>query len=67
MAGYFYNDGRVREVAGPEEIAAAAGAGPVLVLCGPGERRRLEAAPGLQSTAVAEGPRANALLWVRSK
>jgi len=67
MAGYFYNDGKVREGGGPDEIAAAAAAGPVLVLCGPGERRRLEAAPGLRATAVAEGPRANVLLWVRAK
>jgi len=67
MAGYFYNDGKVREVAGEEEIAAAAAAGPVLVLCGPGERRRLEAAPGLSAALVAEGPRSSALLRVRRR
>jgi hypothetical protein len=65
MAGYFYNDGRVREVAGEEEIAAAAATGPELVLAGPGERRRLEAAPGLAVTLVAEGPRGVALLRVQ--
>lgn len=64
MAGYFYNDGRVREIAALPEIAAALDAGPVLVLCGPAERRQVESAPGLASVALAEGPRNNALLRV---
>jgi len=67
MAGYFYNDGKVREAAGEEEIAAAAASGPVLVLAGPGERRRLEAAPGLAVDVLAEGPRGAALLQVRRR
>jgi 4-amino-4-deoxy-L-arabinose transferase-like glycosyltransferase len=67
MAGYFYNDGKVREVQGEEQIAAATAAGPALVLAGPGERRRLEASPGLSVTAVAEGPRRTAMLWVRRR
>jgi 4-amino-4-deoxy-L-arabinose transferase-like glycosyltransferase len=67
MAGFFYNDGKVREVQGEEQIAAATAAGPALVLAGPGERRRLESAPGLVVTAVAEGPRRNTMLWVRRR
>jgi hypothetical protein len=67
MAGYFYNDGKVREVAGEREIADAAAGGPVLVMCGPGERRRLEAAPGLAVTPLAEGPRSTAMLSVRRR
>jgi hypothetical protein len=65
MAGYFYNDGNVREVAGEPQIAGAAAAGPVFVLTGPSERRRLEATPGLVVTAAAEGPRSTTLLVVR--
>jgi 4-amino-4-deoxy-L-arabinose transferase-like glycosyltransferase len=65
MAGYFYNDGKVREVEGLPAIAEATTRGAVLVLCGPGERRILESAPGLATTLLAEGPRANALLSVR--
>ena len=64
MSGYFYNDGRVREVAGLAEVQRAASAGPALVLCGPGERRVLEQSPGLRTLVLAEGPRANALLRV---
>jgi 4-amino-4-deoxy-L-arabinose transferase-like glycosyltransferase len=67
MAGYFYNDGKVREVQGEDQIAAATAAGPALVLAGPGERRRLEAAPGLAVTVLAEGPRRTSMLWVRRR
>jgi 4-amino-4-deoxy-L-arabinose transferase-like glycosyltransferase len=67
MAGYFYNDGKVREVQGEDQIAAATAAGPALVLAGPGERRRLEAAPGLTVTVLAEGPRRTSMLWVRRR
>ena len=66
MAGYFYNDGRVREVAGLHEVQVAASARPALVLCGPGERRRLEQSPGLRTLVLAEGPRGNALLRVQA-
>lgn len=67
MGGYFYNDGKVREVGGLPAIAAAAALTPVLVLCGPGERRVLESAPGLVTRLLAEGPRSNALLSVRRR
>jgi 4-amino-4-deoxy-L-arabinose transferase-like glycosyltransferase len=66
MAGYFYNDGRVRPVAGLPEIVAAARTGPVLVVCGPGERRALQRAPGFRVEELATGPRGNALLEVTS-
>jgi 4-amino-4-deoxy-L-arabinose transferase-like glycosyltransferase len=64
MAGYFYNDGRVREVSELREVVDAAADGPVLVLAGPGERRRLEALPEVRTLVLAEGPRANSLLRV---
>ena len=62
MAGYFYNDGRVREVTDVGEIQSATAAGPTLVLCGPGERRRLET--DYQTIVLALGPHQSALLRV---
>jgi 4-amino-4-deoxy-L-arabinose transferase-like glycosyltransferase len=67
MAGYFYNDGRVREVGGASAVLEAAEQDGVLVLVGPGERRRLEAMGGIEVLALAEGPRQNALLRVRRR
>jgi 4-amino-4-deoxy-L-arabinose transferase-like glycosyltransferase len=64
MAGYFYNDGKVREVAGLPEIAAAADQGVVLVVCGPGERRQLEKLPRYRTRVLASGPRGNVLIRV---
>jgi 4-amino-4-deoxy-L-arabinose transferase-like glycosyltransferase len=64
MAGYFYNDGKVREAAGLGDVAAAAARGPALVICGPAERRLLAAAPGLDARELARGPRDSALLRV---
>jgi 4-amino-4-deoxy-L-arabinose transferase-like glycosyltransferase len=64
MAGYFYNDGKIREVAGLADLTAAAAAGPVLVVCGPGERRQIESLPGYHVRALAMGPRNNVLLRV---
>jgi 4-amino-4-deoxy-L-arabinose transferase-like glycosyltransferase len=65
MAGYFYNDGRVREIEGIADVARAVESGPALVLAGPAQRRELERAPGLEAFALAEGPRRNALLRVK--
>ncbi len=65
MAGYFYNDARVREVFEEREIHEAAGADRTLVLCGPAECRRLESNPRLDVRRLAEGARQNALLSVR--
>jgi 4-amino-4-deoxy-L-arabinose transferase-like glycosyltransferase len=63
MSGYFYNDARVREVAGfPEIVTRLQAGGPVLVLCGPGERRRLAEMAGLTMRVLAEGPRGNVLV-----
>jgi 4-amino-4-deoxy-L-arabinose transferase-like glycosyltransferase len=67
MAGYFYNDARMRPVEGLATIAAEAEKGPVLVVCGPGERNQLEAISSLQVAVLAAGPRRNALLEVRRR
>ena len=64
MSGYFYNDGRVREVSGLAEVTAAAEGGPVLVLAGPSEGRTIESSPGFRAFRLAEGPRGNVLLRV---
>jgi hypothetical protein len=64
MAGYFYNDGRVRQVEDFASVNRALEAGPTLVLAGPAERKRLEGIPSLRVTALAQGPRQNALLHV---
>lgn len=67
MAGYFYNDGKVREVGSFRELQQALREGPVLVLCGPSERRRLELTATLKTTTLAEGPHRNALLKVEER
>ncbi|HEY5906938.1 MAG TPA: hypothetical protein VIZ31_02785, partial [Vicinamibacteria bacterium] len=64
MAGYFYNDGRVREIGDLSEVVRAARAGPALVLCGPSERRQIEGLSELTVLVLAEGPRRNVLLRV---
>ena len=67
MAGYFYNDGKVREVQLATEITAEVDRGPALVLAGPSERRRLEAMGSLEVRTLAVGPRENALLRVERR
>ena len=67
MAGYFYNDGKVREVEGAGEIMAAIDRGPTLVLAGPSERRRLEAMGSLEVHVLGTGVRENALLRVERR
>ncbi|MEE8218196.1 MAG: glycosyltransferase family 39 protein [Vicinamibacteria bacterium] len=62
MAGYFYNDGKVREVTEAAELFAAVDEGPTLVLVGPAERRRLEAMGSIEAQVLAHGPRENVLL-----
>lgn len=64
MAGYFYNDGRVREIESFDDVRSALATGPALVLCGPGERRRLEMMSSLRVRPLSLGPRGNALLRV---
>lgn len=64
MSGYFYNDGKVTPVSGLPEIQAAVASGTALVLCGPSERRILEAIPSLETVALAEGPKQTTLLRV---
>jgi hypothetical protein len=65
MAGYFYNDGNVRTIAGWDAIAEAAERGPTLVLCGPAERRQIDGANAFRVREVAAGPRGNVLVEVR--
>ena len=67
MAGYYYNDGRVREVADATEILAAAGNGPTLVLAGPTEQHRLESMGSIEVHVLARGARDNALLRVEPR
>jgi 4-amino-4-deoxy-L-arabinose transferase-like glycosyltransferase len=67
MAGYFYNDGKVREVEQASEIIAAIEQGPTLVLAGPSERRRLEAMGSLEVHTLTRGPKDNALLRVERR
>jgi len=67
MAGYFYNDGRVREVGNLAEVAAEAARAPVLVVCGPSERGALSRTPSLFTRVLAEGPRGSALLRVMAR
>jgi 4-amino-4-deoxy-L-arabinose transferase-like glycosyltransferase len=62
MSGYFYNDGKVREVTDATEVFAAVDQGPTLVLVGPSERRRLEAMGSIEARVLAHGPRQNVLL-----
>jgi len=64
MAGYFYNDGKVREVGGLVDVAAEAARSPVLVVCGPAEREALLRTPTLATRVLAEGPRGSALVRV---
>ena len=67
MAGYFYNDGKVREVASASEIMASVNQGPTLVLAGPSERRRLESMGSLEVHVLGTGVRDNSLLRVERR
>jgi 4-amino-4-deoxy-L-arabinose transferase-like glycosyltransferase len=67
MAGYFYNDARVREVTTQAEVLAAAQQAPTLVLTAPAERAALEAIPDLDVRVVRTGPRKVELVEVRVK
>ena len=63
MAGYFYNDGQVRE-ASVAEVVAQARERATLALVGPSEKRILQSAPGFRVKSLADGPRANSLVLV---
>jgi 4-amino-4-deoxy-L-arabinose transferase-like glycosyltransferase len=67
MAGYFYNDGRVRPVESLAEITQAAATAPTLVLCGPAERQRLERLLAYRATVLAEGMKRNTLMRVEPR
>jgi 4-amino-4-deoxy-L-arabinose transferase-like glycosyltransferase len=67
MAGYFYDDAKVREVPSAAEIMTAAGQGPTLVLAGPSEARRLKAMDAFQVHPLVQGPRGNELLKIERR
>lgn len=67
MAGYFYNDGKVREVDSGAEVLEAAYHQPAYVVVGPGERRRLEAMGGIEAEVLAYGPRENVIVRVKRR
>jgi 4-amino-4-deoxy-L-arabinose transferase-like glycosyltransferase len=62
MAGYFYNDGKVREVFSVAEVIPTSPDSPTLVVVGPAERRQLEALPTVAVHPLAQGPRGNSLV-----
>jgi 4-amino-4-deoxy-L-arabinose transferase-like glycosyltransferase len=67
MSGYFYNDGRVREVPDLRAVAESARRGPSLVLVGRGERRQIEAAPSLTARPLAGDLRGDTILEVTAR
>ncbi|MFI5184420.1 MAG: hypothetical protein ACHQNV_08480, partial [Vicinamibacteria bacterium] len=67
MAGYYYNDGRVREVPGLAAIAQAAAKEPVLVLAGASERRQLGGVTSLEALPLATDFRGDTLLKVTTR
>jgi 4-amino-4-deoxy-L-arabinose transferase-like glycosyltransferase len=67
MAGYFYNDGNVREIESVDALFEAVDEGPTLVLVGPSERRRLEAMGSIEVWVLADGPRENVLLRIERR
>ena len=64
MSGYFYNDGRVREIRDWSDLSREAAEGSVLVLCGPSQQRTVMSARAFSSRLLARGPGASALLEV---
>jgi 4-amino-4-deoxy-L-arabinose transferase-like glycosyltransferase len=67
MAGYFYNDGKVREIESASEVMEAVDRGPALVLAGPTQRRQLESMDSLEVHVLGTGVRDNALLRVERR
>jgi hypothetical protein len=67
MAGYFYNDGRVRPVDRLEDVLQQARDGAVLVLGGPAQRRELESLSAWRVLVLAEGPRGNVLMRLSAR
>jgi hypothetical protein len=63
MAGYFYNDGRVREV-DIDTFVSLVRSEPRLVLAGPSEWNDLKDLEEISVLQLAEGPRGNVLARV---
>lgn len=64
MAGYFYNDGKVRAATFADIIDAINENGSALALCGPTQARDIERAMGFRTEVLSAGPRGNRLLRV---
>lgn len=64
MSGYFYNNGRVRQVSTVKEAIDLVRAEPRLILFGPGEWKRLMDFPDVVALPLAEGPRKNIMAKV---
>ncbi|MBP6704961.1 MAG: glycosyltransferase family 39 protein [Vicinamibacteria bacterium] len=64
MSGYFYNDGKVRELATVGEAMDLVRAEPRLILFGPAEWKRLKDFPDVVGLPLSEGPRENILAKV---
>jgi len=64
MSGYFYNDGKVRELATVGEAMDLVRAEPRLILIGPAEWKRLKDFPDVVGLPLSEGPRENILAKV---
>jgi 4-amino-4-deoxy-L-arabinose transferase-like glycosyltransferase len=62
MAGYFYNDGRVREAESVEAAMSLAGSGQGLFLLGPRELGRVKDSHEFEVLELARGPRSNVLV-----
>jgi hypothetical protein len=67
MSGYFYNDGRVREVKTMEEALYLARSEPRLLLLGPAEFEEVKRAGKLNVLKLSEGPRGNVLARVSGR
>jgi 4-amino-4-deoxy-L-arabinose transferase-like glycosyltransferase len=62
MAGYFYNDARVREIPSLDQALGSVTREPRLFLFGPSEWRRVQALGSYTALELAQGPRGNVLV-----
>jgi 4-amino-4-deoxy-L-arabinose transferase-like glycosyltransferase len=67
MSGYFYNDGRVREVSDLAQLLTLIKSEPRLVLLGPAEWRQIQQTGQVTSLLLAEGPRGNVLARISNR
>ena len=67
MSGYFYNDGRVRELKTLAEALHLARTEPRLLLLGPAEWNEVKESKEIDTLRLAEGPRENVLIRASSR